>query len=112
MTATKIASDLAAITATVSQIAQLTRSTGACPYPNTPPHDRSDVRPGETVIVGSFQWLPLKLPTIMNQGLPDLCDRPALSVRANAPAHRLTIEATYDLNDDKSHTAPASPRPC
>ena len=45
MTAVKIATDLAAITVTVSQIAQLTCSIGACQCPSTPPpHDRGDVR--------------------------------------------------------------------
>ena len=37
-----------------------------------------------------------------------MCDRSPLLVRANTPTHRrLTIETTYDLNDDKSHTAPS-----
>lgn len=30
-----------------------------------------------------------------------------LPVRVNTPARRLAIETTYDLNDDKSHTAPS-----
>src|SRR5580693_6761489 len=37
-----------------------------------------------------------------------LRNRPALSVRVNTPTrHRLTIETTYDLNDDKSRAAPS-----
>jgi len=28
------------------------------------------------------------------------------AIGANTPARRLAIEATYDLDDDKSHTAP------
>src|ERR1700722_7212898 len=50
-------------------------------------------------------WVPA------GQARPDrgcrLRDRPALPVRVNTPARRLAIETTYDLNNDKSHTAPS-----